>query len=87
MLIFSAIVATLAAYDLRIIHPTRLVERIENYNEETEMMEAGLLRASMGNFGDISYGQEIRGRVHYPIGLNQDGCLPFEEEHFDGEHL
>ena len=83
---FALLVAAAAAYDVKIIHPTALVESISNYNHDNGVWEDGLLRASLGNFGEINYGTTIRGRVHYPI-TNQDGCTPFEPTHFNGEHL
>ena len=78
--------ALAVAYDLRVIHPSKLVKEIKNYNSEQQHMEQGLLRASLGNFGDIEYGTEVRGRVHYPIS-NQDGCEKFNSTQFHGEDL
>ena len=44
--------------------------------------EDGVLESSLGNFGEFEYGNLLVGRVHYPK-ENQDGCLPFKDEHFD----
>lgn len=67
MLILSLCIAAVVTYDVKIIHPTALVGQITNYNDDNGQWEDGLLRASMGNFGEINYGTTIRGRVHYPI--------------------
>ena len=40
------------------------------------------LDASLGNFGHITYGQTIIGKVLYPKEGNRFGCEPITWEHF-----
>jgi hypothetical protein len=51
-------------------------------NEEGHVQK-GLIKSSMGNFGHFTYGNTIKGKVHYPIS-NIDGCRPFTEADFKG---
>ena len=46
--------------------------------------DLGPIDSEMGNFGHITYGQTLIGRVFSPDGVNLDGCLPFEDAQFSG---
>ena len=48
----------------------------------SDSKKSGLIGATLGNFGHISYGQSVMGRLYYPVD-NQDGCRPFTGTDFN----
>jgi hypothetical protein len=74
-------------WSFKIVHPSDLKNKFNfNYDKDKKKIVVGEVKSSLANFGHFTYGTSIKGRVHYPH-MNQDGCLPFKVEHFDGEHL
>ena len=55
---------------LSVVQPTSLAEKLPE------------VEASMGNFGHITYGQTIIGKVVVPRGDNWHGCEPFKSADF-----
>ena len=55
---------------LSVVQPTSLAEKLPE------------VEASMGNFGHITYGQTIIGKVVVPRGDNWHGCEPFTSADF-----
>lgn len=87
MLIITVVILllnTLQASKLKVLHPMAL--RAQLTREIHGRIEQGLIHASLGNFGHFNYGTTSKGRLHYPVS-NADGCRPFNESDFNGEHL
>jgi hypothetical protein len=82
--ILASLSALGAAHELKVLHPSDLRKKLTH--EVKGHKEEGLIKSSLGNFGHFNYGTTMRGRLHYPT-QNSDGCQPFKEEHFNGEHL
>ena len=83
--LFLAFLVTIAyTSELKIIHPTNLKRDI--YGLVDGKLEEGVLRSSLGNYGDFNYGQNFRGRLHYPL-ANQNACREFKDSDFDESHL
>jgi hypothetical protein len=80
------IIGKVFGWSLKIVHPTPLMESFKTYDKDSKDYVNGLIKSSLGNFGHFAYGSTIKGRVHYPL-KNQDGCLPFHQDHFNNEHL
>ena len=77
-----AMVGTIVAADLYVIHPHSLARKFD-FNRNTYK---GALQASLSHYGTFDKQSVFMGRVHYPL-LNTDGCNPFEESDFDEQHL
>ena len=45
-----------SASELRVIHPSDLSAQFKEYNQDTDKYEYGLVKSSLGNFGDFTYG-------------------------------
>jgi hypothetical protein len=84
LFLVTLLTASSQASKLKVVHPSDLVAKFVGVSNDK--MDQGLIRSSLSNFGHFDYGTTIKGRVHYPI-KNQDGCLPFEDDHFNKEHL
>jgi len=63
LLIFSLIASAANAGLLYVIQPSSLAETVE-------------IKASLGNFGHITYGQTIMGKVIKAENENKFGCIP-----------
>lgn len=72
------------AAEVKVIHPTYLKEKFHEVIDGENT--TGIIRSSLGNYGDFNYGTTIRGRLHYPL-RNQWACDPFVIEDFYNEHL
>ena len=68
------------------MHPTNLKKDFKLFDKNTNSMEEGLIKSSLGNFGHFQYGTTLHGRVHYPL-KNTDGCIPLKMEDFNEDHL
>ena len=69
---------------LTVVHPTDLMNSFQT--RSNGVVENGVIKSSLGNFGHFQYGTTLKGRVHYPLD-NVDGCSPFQKEHFNEEHF
>lgn len=58
------LIASASSHKLKILHPSALKKQFTS--EIDGIVEPGLLKSSMGNFGHFNYGSTMRGRVHYP---------------------
>ena len=75
-----AIMASFAYSQLQIVTPEILASKFLP-KQGVESSQPGFVKATLGNFGHISYGQKIMGRAFYPID-NQDGCREFTGSDF-----
>ena len=78
---FSLIISHISASTLKVIHPYNLRKEFSDLNTNG-ILEKGLLKSSVGNFGHIDYGTSVMGLLHYPVN-NTNGCLPFEDNQFN----
>ena len=62
--LITLLVSTTSGHKLKILHPSALKKQ---FTSEIEgLVEPGLLKSSLSNFGHFNYGSTMRGRVHYP---------------------
>lgn len=62
-----ALIAPQVFGSIQIIHPKQL---------KSELKNDGFIKASLGNFGHITYGSSTLGRLFYPV-MNTNGCREF----------
>jgi hypothetical protein len=76
-----ALLSSSALSQLQVITPESLANQFGN-KQSSDSTNRGLIGATLGNFGHISYGQTVMGRLYYPTS-NQDACEPFSAADFN----